>query len=152
MSFLTLPYLGEVLYDLFGEVVMPFRTTGFTTSIPDTETDIRQYVGELRTFHQQRACYKKAYLSCLRNFPFMDSKEHYQKMGKEKFPVFFIWGETDSIVPLSCSTIAKSLIPRAEDHVIPNGGHFLFLQDPQAVQNLVSRIISSQKIPNDSHS
>ena len=61
------------------------------------------------------------------------------KMPHIRIPVLLIWGEKDTATPLSMGKQMEQLFPDAGLVVVPGGGHYSFLDNP----NLVLRVLYS---------
>lgn len=61
-------------------------------------------------------------------------------------PTCLIYAEKDRILPEVAKTMKRvaAMIPQAETHCIPNCGHFLQEEKPEAVVEILSRFYSSQ--------
>ena len=62
-------------------------------------------------------------------------------MGKENFPVLFIWGDLDKTVPQSCMVAAKQLVPRAEFLVLPDAGHLVFVEKEEETLKKILEVV-----------
>ena len=63
-------------------------------------------------------------------------------VGKEQFPVLFIWGEKDATVPVTCLAEAKQLIPRAETLVYSDAGHCVHLEKGRETLPLIKNFVA----------
>lgn len=61
------------------------------------------------------------------------------------FPVTLIWGETDTITPLSQGTHLRRLLARATLVVIPRAGHGPFLEEPELFAAALQAALSPLK-------
>jgi pimeloyl-ACP methyl ester carboxylesterase len=64
-----------------------------------------------------------------------ESYEH--QLSRLEGPVSLIWGEDDHEVPVSVAEMAKSLIKEASLEVLPGVGHFVPVQDPEALRRAI---------------
>ena len=56
---------------------------------------------------------------------------------KLKLPALVIWGDRDPYIPSSQAENQKNAFPAAEVHVLPNTGHWPFVDEPSVTQSLV---------------
>ncbi len=52
-------------------------------------------------------------------------------------PVLVVWGEDDIVLPLAHARAAAELFPRAAVRTIPDAGHLVMLEQPQAFHDVV---------------
>jgi pimeloyl-ACP methyl ester carboxylesterase len=64
------------------------------------------------------------------------------EVGTINKPVLMIWGENDREVPLNVAEQMKSELKDAKLVVIPNAGHFVYLDDLAAVKNELEEFLS----------
>ena len=57
--------------------------------------------------------------------------------SKLRLPALVIWGDKDPYVPPSQAENQKKAFPTAEVHVIPNTGHWPFIDEPDLTRSLV---------------
>ncbi|PLT29380.1 alpha/beta fold hydrolase [Peribacillus deserti] len=69
----------------------------------------------------------------------LDTVKIYQdKLSELKIPISIIWGENDPYVPMEFAwKLKKQSIPHAQVSIIQNAGHFIQIEVPQAVNQLV---------------
>lgn len=65
-------------------------------------------------------------------FPDLSQIRHWQDL-----PVCVIWGEADPYLPAAYAQRQKDYFPRAEVHVLEGLGHWPFVDDPAAVENIL---------------
>jgi len=61
-------------------------------------------------------------------------------------PTLVIWGDHDTEVPLDTARIMAQEIPHAELMIIPNAGHFPFLDQPKAFTDTVIRFLEAEAV------
>lgn len=57
-------------------------------------------------------------------------------MEKIKIPTTLIWGKNDDMVPLADGQLTETLIKGARLFVIPDAGHYVFLDNPSDFENI----------------
>jgi pimeloyl-ACP methyl ester carboxylesterase len=57
--------------------------------------------------------------------------------SKLRLPALVIWGDKDPYIPPSQAENQKNAFPAAEVHVIPNAGHWPFVDEPELTRSLV---------------
>ncbi|THG87146.1 alpha/beta fold hydrolase [Pseudomonas sp. A-1] len=60
-------------------------------------------------------------------------------MAELHMPVLLLWGDADPISPVRVGQRLAELLPRAELHVIPGGGHDLGFTHAGEVARLIDR-------------
>ena len=58
-----------------------------------------------------------------------------------QFPTLLIWGENDQDTPVSYGKRMQSFIRNSQLVILPNAGHFSFLDNPEGFYNAVSQFI-----------
>ncbi len=66
----------------------------------------------------------------------------------QSVPVQLIWGEDDSVIPVSHARMAHSAMPGSQLEIFENSGHFPFHDDPDRFVEVVERFIDTTK-PSD---
>ncbi len=61
----------------------------------------------------------------------------------ESVPVQLVWGEHDSVIPVSHARLAHAAMPGSELEIFENAGHFPFHDDPERFVEIVERFIGS---------
>ena len=56
--------------------------------------------------------------------------DYREKLSLIRVPTLLIWGEKDDATPLYMAKIMENAIPDAGLVIVPNGGHFSFVDDP----------------------
>jgi pimeloyl-ACP methyl ester carboxylesterase len=73
--------------------------------------------------------------------PYMHDPALFGMLPKIDVPSLVVWGEQDEIIPLDCGRQYSERIPRAELRVIPDCGHFVHLDKPQALADAVREFL-----------
>lgn len=58
-----------------------------------------------------------------------------------KQPTLLLWGENDAETPLDHANKMMNLMSRASLKVIPNAGHFVYLDDPESVKDELNKFL-----------
>jgi len=66
-----------------------------------------------------------------------------ESIHKIRFPCQVICGQDDQLTPVRYSQYLADQIPRAEINVIPDAGHMVMLEQPQAVADTLSTFLST---------
>jgi pimeloyl-ACP methyl ester carboxylesterase len=75
--------------------------------------------------------------------PFMCNPKLHRRLGRISAPTLVLWPEQDLIVPRAHAERYAQLIPGAALETIPDCGHALALEQPQAVAQAVGRFLRS---------
>lgn len=65
--------------------------------------------------------------------------------GRINWPVTLLWGETDTITPLSQAEQLKGLVPGAQLVRIPRAGHIPQIEEPELFQEALARILQEAR-------
>lgn len=90
-----------------------------------------------------------AYLSTVRNLAsIFGARRHISKgiidrLGEIQIPTLVIWGEQDTIVPVTQASIAEKRIANVELHILPECGHLPMVEKTDTFNQLVSRFLAS---------
>ena len=57
-------------------------------------------------------------------------------------PTLIIWGKNDKEAPLSYARIMHTMIPQSQLVILPNAGHFCFVDDPRACAETINAFLS----------
>ena len=77
---------------------------------------------------------KAALLSSLRHMPLGTSRPVYERVVQQRgVPLQLIWGPEDLIVPYRVGEAMREALPAARWHSIPDGGHIVHWEKPDAV-------------------
>jgi pimeloyl-ACP methyl ester carboxylesterase len=94
-----------------------------------------------------------AVLSYYRDFGLPESRWEAQQaiFSKLGLPALVIWGADDPYEPSSQADNQKKSFPAAEVHVLPNTGHFPFIDEPEITRSLtvsfLRRVVTPQAAP-----
>jgi pimeloyl-ACP methyl ester carboxylesterase len=69
--------------------------------------------------------------------PYMYSQTLSHLLAGLRIPALIVWGEDDRIVPLECGERYRDLLPDSRLETIPNCGHFVEMESPDALLDLV---------------
>jgi pimeloyl-ACP methyl ester carboxylesterase len=58
-------------------------------------------------------------------------------LGEVATPALVVWGDGDRIVPRECGERYAKALPRARLEIVPRAGHFVALEQPEALARLV---------------
>ncbi len=64
-------------------------------------------------------------------------------LGTLRLPVLIVWGDRDRVVPLDHGRAMAALIPAAKFVAIPEAGHFVQLEQPEAVNAVLTEFLAS---------
>lgn len=64
-------------------------------------------------------------------------KEWLARAGRYEGPVLVVWGENDAVLPLAHARAATELFPRAALRTIPDAGHLVMVEQPEAFREVV---------------
>ena len=76
---------------------------------------------------------------------FSNLASHYdvrERLGEIRVPTLVVVGESDWIIPPSASRVIADGIPGADLAVIPEAGHFPFIERPEAYADAVRRFLA----------
>ena len=65
--------------------------------------------------------------------------------GRINWPVTLLWGETDSITPLSQAEHLQRLVPGAQLLRIPRAGHIPQIEEPELFQQALARVLQDAR-------
>jgi pimeloyl-ACP methyl ester carboxylesterase len=77
-----------------------------------------------------------------KTFVNITSEDLTEDMGKISCPTLIVTGENDSDTPLEFGKKMNTLIPNSKFQILPNAGHFSFLDRPDEFAKLVASFIS----------
>ena len=66
------------------------------------------------------------------------------RLGELHMPVLLLWGDADPISPVRVGQRLAELLPRAELHVFPGGGHDLGFTHAEEVAGLIDRFLAAE--------
>ena len=73
--------------------------------------------------------------------PYMYSPTLPHLLGGVRAPALVVWGRSDSVVPLECGEQYAKALPQARLAVVEGAGHFVEMEQPDAVAKLVDRFL-----------
>lgn len=73
--------------------------------------------------------------------PYMFSQSLPHLLGGVTVPTLLVWGRHDPIVPLSCARRYAALLPNARLEVVEDCGHYVDLEQPQRLAELVAAFV-----------
>jgi len=132
IKLLTLPGLGEVIFNLVGENNLE---NGILGSMYDP-VHIREFTQRLKPQMGYKG-YKRALISTIRAGFIDRGVETYKRIGRSDLPVLLIWGTEDTTAPFKYSRTLVGLIPQIEFHPIPGAGHIPHYEKPEIVNPLL---------------
>lgn len=74
--------------------------------------------------------------------PYMYSQTLPHLLGAVGAPALVVWGDDDQIVPRNAGDIYVEKLPNARLEIVPNCGHYVDLENPDALAGLVSEFIA----------
>jgi len=74
--------------------------------------------------------------------PYMYSPTLPHLLGGVSAPVLIVWGRDDRIVPLECGERYQKSLPNARLHVVDAAGHFVDMEQPDTLAELVARFVT----------
>jgi pimeloyl-ACP methyl ester carboxylesterase len=127
------PLLGEIMQ------AITFRS-GFRRGISAGEPRglPREFIDKM--YDQYDARTKKAVLELYRstNDPGAAASEFSAWMAPKDIPALVLWGEKDAYLPSSYAERQRDAFPSAEVHVLPDSGHWPFIDSAESVRELLS--------------
>eukprot|EP01097_Dermamoeba_algensis_P004636 TRINITY_DN3000_c0_g1_i1.p1 TRINITY_DN3000_c0_g1~~TRINITY_DN3000_c0_g1_i1.p1 ORF type:complete len:260 (-),score=72.34 TRINITY_DN3000_c0_g1_i1:56-835(-) len=126
---MKLPALGEILVRYLGPQSLAKHVEDgfFNAQQPEIQKEAKKTSAYALQQNVAHPGYERSLLSTMRHFEWDRCPENYQKMANStSFPIFFIWGEEDIVVPFSGLGVAKNFFAgqkRAEYLQLPETGH-----------------------------
>ena len=74
--------------------------------------------------------------------PYMYNPTLPHLLGGVATPALVVWGRDDRIVPLECGERYVKSLPRARLEIVDGAGHFLEMEKPQPLADLVTRFVT----------
>ena len=135
----TIPGLGETILNLIGN-------GGMVRNIASDLFDrtYLEHFQERYLVQMQYKGFKQAILSTVRNGMLDSFMDDYQRIGKTDRSVLLFWGRHDRTVPFHHSNDLRQAIPRAQLHVIEDGGHLPHYEKPEQVNPVLLQFLLSQ--------
>jgi pimeloyl-ACP methyl ester carboxylesterase len=75
--------------------------------------------------------------------PYMYSPTLPHLLGGVKAPALVVWGRSDRVVPIECGEHYARALPGARLAVVENAGHFVEMEQPEAVGELVTKFAAA---------
>ena len=69
--------------------------------------------------------------------PYMYNPTLPHLLGGVRAPALIVWGRGDTIVPLECGEAYARSLPRSRLAVVPGSGHFVDMEQPEALARLI---------------
>ena len=139
------PVVGETVMRLRNFLIMKSILQG---GVADAESIPPALLKEMYLVGNRPGHYR-AFLSLLRNSKSWEAAT--KDYGRIEFPVMLIWGDQDWARP-SEREHDRTLITGAEMTTLKRGGHFLALDRPEEVRDLIVRFAAPGQIPRGAHS
>jgi pimeloyl-ACP methyl ester carboxylesterase len=139
------PVVGETVMRLRSFLIMKSILQG---GVADAESIPPALLKEMYLVGNRPGHYR-AFLSLLRNSKSWEAAT--KDYGRIEFPVMLIWGDQDWARP-SEREHDRTLITGAEMTTLKRGGHFLPLDRPEEVRDLIVRFAAPGQIPSGAHS
>jgi pimeloyl-ACP methyl ester carboxylesterase len=79
--------------------------------------------------------------------PYMYNPTLPHLLGGVKAPALIVWGRRDRVVPLECGERYAGALPRARLAVIEGAGHFVEMEQPDAVAKLIAELAAAPSSP-----
>jgi pimeloyl-ACP methyl ester carboxylesterase len=74
--------------------------------------------------------------------PYMYGQTLPHLLGGVKAPALVAWGDDDRIVPRSAGELYAAALPNARFEIVPAAGHYVEMEQPEALARLVERFIA----------
>ena len=74
--------------------------------------------------------------------PYMYNPTLPHLLGGVATPALIVWGRDDRIVPLECAERYQKALPHARLEIVENAGHFLDMEQPDVLAQLVARFVT----------
>ncbi len=71
------------------------------------------------------------------------AKELIPLLAATEIPCLVVWGAGDPYIPVSFADRQRSPFPSAEVHILPDSGHWPFIDDPPAVAELLTDFLAT---------
>jgi pimeloyl-ACP methyl ester carboxylesterase len=75
--------------------------------------------------------------------PYMYSPTLPHLLGGVATPALVVWGRDDRIVPLECGERYAKSLPRARLEIMEGAGHFVEMEKPDALAQLITQLVTS---------
>ncbi|HLZ70544.1 MAG TPA: alpha/beta hydrolase [Dehalococcoidia bacterium] len=74
--------------------------------------------------------------------PYMFNPSLPHLLGGVQAPALLVWGDDDQVVPRECADLYAAALPRARIEIVPDCGHLVDLEQPQALAKLVNDFLA----------
>jgi len=74
--------------------------------------------------------------------PYMYNPTLPHLLGGVATPALIVWGRDDRIVPLECAERYQKALPHARLEIVENAGHFVDMEQPDVLAQLVARFVA----------
>ncbi len=107
------------------------------------QENFRRVFGEVST--DQLEAWDVAREMCFRIAwkPYMYSQTLPYLLGGVRAPALVVWGDDDKIVPRSAGDAYARALPRARLEIVPGCGHFIDMEQPEALARLVTDFVNA---------
>jgi pimeloyl-ACP methyl ester carboxylesterase len=75
--------------------------------------------------------------------PYMYNASLPHLLGGVATPALVVWGRDNRIVPLECGERYAKSLPRARLEIVDGAGHFVEMEQPEALAQLVTRFVNA---------
>lgn len=101
----------------------------------------REFVDEMYSNFDRRT--RRAVLGIYRDLKAIGNQgeDSLRAMADADLPGLVIWGAGDPYLPSSFAAKQKLILPSAEIHILPDSGHWPFIDDPPAVARLLADLL-----------
>ncbi len=135
-TLLLMPVIGDMLMGLFGP--RRFRK-GLRMSASEENVDSAMI--DMQIAETRQPAFAGAVLSSLRHVIRTDLRPAHEKLAKAGVPILAIFGEKDTVIPISSAQILRQRIPQAQIVVVPEAGHGLAYTHADQVTGAVQDFI-----------
>ena len=134
-----IPYLGDAVFRLMmgklGLTMMWFQAVKRRDAFP-----LSQYRSALR-FDTGLRSTRRIFVNSLRHLESL-YRPIEQTLPSITIPALVVWGDSDPFFPLAIGRRTAAAMPRARFLALPDCGHFVPEEDPQAVADAVAELIA----------
>jgi len=117
-SVLQIPYYGWIHMEMFGGAHIRMSARAEAKKLGLTSD-----MGEL----QARATYKPGFMRAVRKSisegPMTGLEKTHQKLNDADIPMLAIWGDQDTVIPISGHATLSEINPKAQQHILEDAGH-----------------------------
>jgi len=104
------------------------------------------YASDLSEEHRRRAIEdlrRNSPTQLLADFQACNAYDRRDALGKVTWPTLIICGELDQMTPISASQLLADGIPASELTIVPNSGHMVMLEEPEAIVARIQKFIDT---------